>query len=147
MSVDIVCDKCGYTVDGSFYCEACRDKYHEEQCSDGCERVGPDDYGYCPDCKRSDCDERENPSKEDYREQVERGDNYSGYADYLMDRLQGLNAPFTSFDDFLREVDEDSNEATEAMHANPDENDPDALERRLNEAAEKRKAASNLSGE
>jgi hypothetical protein len=144
MSVDIVCDKCGYTVDGSFYCEACRDKYHEEQCNNGCERVGPDDYGYCPDCGRSDCNECENPSKEDYGEQVERGDNYSSYADYLRDTLEARGIDSLSFDDFLNG--EPTNVPADTSSSREVDEEADELERKLNEAAEKRKAASNFSG-
>ena len=139
------CDECGNTINTCF-CEKCRDKYHDDECG-SCERVNLDDgdYGYCPDCERGDCNGCERCSTEEHDDQVERGDDYEDYSDYLKRKLCVAGVSYLSFNEFLE--DEDSNKAVEAMHTNLEEDDPNEFERRLNETAEKRKAASNFSNE
>lgn len=147
------CDECG-DVEDTYYCEKCRDKYHEKQC-DKCDRVSPDDCGYCPDCNRSDCSDCDYYSPDDYGEVLkdkeelqEYLDERDQYEEYLQDKLEARGIDFLDLPDFLLEEkdnvpgDGPSEELRQEKRNDEREDDPDEIERRLDEAEARRKAKS-----
>ena len=139
------CDECGEQED-TCYCEKCRDNYHNRECEQ-CERIAPEEYGYCPSCDRGECDTCERPSKEDYDAQIERGNNYAEYADYLVEQLEVRELNFFAFNDYIRKDKANIPAGTPVEKTGLVALEVEELERRLNEAAEKRKAASNFGNE
>jgi RecJ-like exonuclease len=139
------CDECGEQED-TCYCEKCRDNYHNRECEQ-CERIAPEDYGYCPSCDRGDCSSCENPSKENYEAQIKLRDNYADYADYLVEQLEVREMNFLSFDDYIGKDGTNIPAGTPMEKISTVAVEVEELERRLNEAAEKRKAASDFGNE
>lgn len=128
-----ICGECGddQSAGASSYCESCRDKYHENQC-ESCERVGPDDYGYCPDCDRGDCGDCDT---------IQDRDDFLAYAKYLQGCIDAGIDGYLTFQEWLDDGRPDGpvKEEKEEEKEEEEEVDADEIERRL-DAVQKKKA-------